>query len=357
MVDIVTFDPQQHLTRWEAFILSSYQNPNYVLLSPDYLRWQFLDNPANDTGGYTLWLVIHRNAVVAQLGYVPFQGISPDGERFPGAYPINLIVLPEYRSAGLGPIMLSRLLKQTPCVLNPGSSEAGASLCMGLGMHDLGILRRYIAVTDAVAARTLAADGHLPSGLQPIDLSGSPFRSDVVTLLPDGVSAFSVPAPVYGAERSRAFLRWRYETHPGFRYEFLLSNNCQSVLVLHEERESGTGVLVIRVVDFLAAADDQDALLGTLLRTAQQRKAAIVDFFCSVDCYDDSLKRAGFFNEAEHKDIRIAALFQPLDFRKTGIRVLASHPTGLPTSAKDWYVAKGDSDQDRPNDKRLIPSA
>ena len=50
------------------------RTPNYVLLSPDYLRWQFLDNPANDTGGYTLWLVIHRDAVVAQLGYVPFQG-------------------------------------------------------------------------------------------------------------------------------------------------------------------------------------------------------------------------------------------------------------------------------------------
>ena len=104
--------------------------------------------------------------------------------------------------------------------------------------------------------------------------------------LPDGISSFSFPAPVYGAERSREFLRWRYETHPGFRYEFLLSDNLKSVLVFHEERESGTGVLVIRVVDFLAAADDQDALLGRLLRIAQERKAAIVDFFCSLDCYD-----------------------------------------------------------------------
>ena len=227
MVDIVTFDPEQHLPPWETFIVSSYQNPNYVLLSLDYLRWQFFDNPANDTGGYTLWLVIHRDEVVAQLGYVPFNGISPDGGRFAGAYPINLIVSPEYRSAGLGAIMLNRLLKQTPCVLNPGSSEAGAALCIGFGMHDLAILRRYIAVTDAEAARALAADGRLPTGLREFEVGRSPSRAGAVTRLPEGSSAFSFPVPVYGAERSLEFMRWRYENHPGFDYEFLVSENLK----------------------------------------------------------------------------------------------------------------------------------
>jgi hypothetical protein len=57
MVDIVTFAPDQHWAAWERFVVASYGSPNYVLLSPPYLRWQFLENPANDTGGYTLWLV------------------------------------------------------------------------------------------------------------------------------------------------------------------------------------------------------------------------------------------------------------------------------------------------------------
>ena len=145
-MDIVSFDPTVHRPRWDDFIVASYRNPNYVMLSPTFLRWQFLDNPANRTGGYTLWVVEQKEEIVAQLGFVPFLGLTPSGEHIQGAYPINLMVRPEYRSVGLGAILLRRLLKQFPCLVNPGVNEAGAALGEGLGMTNLGFLRRYVAV-------------------------------------------------------------------------------------------------------------------------------------------------------------------------------------------------------------------
>ena len=163
MVDVVTYDPEAHGDAWRKFIVEAYKNPNYVLLSPAFLRWQFLDNPANKTGAHTLWVVEHDGAVIAQLGIVPFVGSAPDGERFDGAYPINLIVRPDYQAVGLGAVLMNRLLKETSCVLNPGSSEAGATLCAGLGMQDLGCLRRYVLATDLERAQALATDGRLPS--------------------------------------------------------------------------------------------------------------------------------------------------------------------------------------------------
>lgn len=355
MVDIVTFDPDRHLIAWSAFVADSYRNPNYVLLSPAFLRWQFLDNPANATGGYTLWLVVHQDAVVAQLGFVPFIGRTPGGERFNGAYPINLIVRPDYRASGLGVIILNKLIKQSACVLNPGSSEAGATLCMGLGMRDLGTLRRSIAILDERGARALALEGRLPAGVTAAPAPNGAASVTALPRLPTGApERFAFPAPAYGAERSRDFLRWRYERHPAFRYEFLLSEDRESLLVFHEEREPGTGALVLRIVDLLAHGPAQAALLRAVLALGRQRGAVLADFFCSLSCYDAALGDAGFFNEAAQAgDARIAALFQPLDFRKTGIRVLVAGPAGAHDQAA-WYVAKGDSDQDRPNDARAI---
>jgi hypothetical protein len=100
MVDPVNFEPQLHRRIWEDFIVSSYANATYVALSPEFLRWQFLDNPANKTGAYTLWLAVHNGEVVAQLGFIPFMGIAPDGTVFKGAYPVNLMARPEFRSTG-----------------------------------------------------------------------------------------------------------------------------------------------------------------------------------------------------------------------------------------------------------------
>jgi GNAT superfamily N-acetyltransferase len=357
-MDIVSFDPTLHRPRWEEFIVASYRDPNYVLLSHAFLRWQFLDNPANRTGGYTLWLVAQREEIVAQLGFVPFLGVTPSGEHLQGAYPINLMVRPEYRSAGLGAILLGRLLRQFPCLVNPGVNQAAAALGEGLGMTNLGFLRRYVAVIDARGARTLAVDGRLPAGVAEAEGRAATAHVIAATRMPEETAAgFRFPQPVYGALRNRDFLRWRYESHPAFIYEFLLSGDCRSVLVFHEEREKGAGALILRVVDVLAQPEHQLALLCAVVRAARARGAAIVDFFCSVGYFDAALKTAGFFDEAEHGDGRIAALFQPLDFRKTGIRVLASCPGWSNGSLADWYITKADSDQDRPNDWRAVGDA
>ena len=352
-MDIAEFDPIVHRPRWDDFIVASYRNPNYVLLSSGFLRWQFLENPANRTGGYTLWIVEQKGEIVAQLGFVPFQGILRSGERIVGAYPINLMVSPEFRSVGLGAILLSRLLKRFPCLVNPGVNDAGAALGEGLGMTNLGFLHRHIAIVDMQAAQGLAFQRRVPQGVK--EAKPKPASVIATTKIPiEAGRSYAFPQPAHGALRDRDFLRWRYEQHPAFAYEFLFSSDFSSVLVFHEERERETGALVLRVVDLLARPEDQLALLSAVVGAGQERGAAIVDFFCSLDCYPPALSAAGFFDEAKHSDGHFAALFQPLDFRRTSIRVLASCPGWNQGRLEDWYITKADSDQDRPNDSREI---
>ena len=176
------------------------------------------------------------------------------------------------------------------------------------------------------------------------------------TKVPDEAGAgFAFPQPAYGAERNREFLRWRYESHPAFTYEFLFSSDYRSVLVFHEERETENGVLVLRVVDVLARP--RASALRCFLRSCLPGKNAgrlSSIFFAALIACRPALGAAGFFDEAEHGDGHIAALFQPLDFRKTAIRVLASCPGWSEGRLEDWYITKADSDQDRPNDRRAI---
>lgn len=355
MVDIAVFNRDLHSRKWEDFILSSYENPDYVLLSPQFLRWQFLDNPANTTGAYTLWLALHNGAVVAQLGFVPFGGAAPSGEPFEGVYPINLMARPEYRATGLGVMLLRKLLKETPVVLNPGANQAGSAVAKGLGMQDLGCLQRFIHVVDPEAARALTVNGRLPAFAVGAAgrVSSAVTRHDAIitTCIPPGApESFQPPAATYLAARSRSFFRWRYENHPAFDYQFILSRDLQSVLVFHEERETSSGALAIRIVDFLSDERHQDQLLNAVIQAARTRGAAIVDFYCSMNCYNSVLDRLSFFTEEEYETDRIAALFQPLDFRDASIRVIASQPKEN-ISLRDWYITKADSDQDRPNSR------
>jgi hypothetical protein len=222
-------------------------------------------------------------------------------------------------------------------------------------MRDLGLLQRYVALLDPAAACRLAQDERLPTGIAAAPEGAEP-ASDLrpARRLPETMPPLPFPAPAYGAERNLAYLRWRYERHPGFCYEFLLTSDLQGLLVFHEEREPQTGALVLRIVELLAHGAAQDRLLAAALRAARARGAALVDFYCSLDCHDAALRRAGFFVEAEHPDGRIAALFQPLDFRKLGIRTMVGVSPAQAASPAAWYVTKGDSDQDRPNDRRAI---
>jgi hypothetical protein len=279
-------------------------------------------------------------------------GKTSEGETFRGAYPINLMALPEYRDSGLGVILLSRLLREKTCLVNPGANQAGSALGRGLGMQDLGCLDRHICVTNVAAARALALQGRLPAVVERVGQAAVPsaYVMAMGRLPAETPESFFPPVPACRAERNRDFFRWRYETHPAFTYEFVLSPDLASVLVFHEERERSTGALIIRIVDLLAREEHQDALLGAVVQAAKERGAAMVDFFCSLGCYDASLMRAGFFDEAKHKDGRIAALFQPLDFRDASICVLVSDSPGKAS----WYITKADSDQDRPNDKNAV---
>lgn len=350
MIEAEVFDPARHDEAWRLFVEKSYDNRDYVLLSRRYFDWQFLYNPANETDRHTFWVIRQGDRIIGQLGIVPFIGRHASGALFRGAYPINLMVDPEYQSFGLGAVLMKQFASSYEGIVNSGSSRAGAEVCIALGMTDFGALPRHVFVLNgAQAAPFHAAERQMDISL----CSLRPAHSfDLSQSLPMG---YSLPrrTAATGADRSLDYLTWRYGNHPVFTYEYLIDRGSSAMVIFRQEKEATTGLSLIRVVELLGERDAIGPLLAVLVRYAEDKENVLIDAYCSDAQMILALSDAGF--DYENPDLPgFATLFNPLDHRRSHIHVLAAcrgHDVGAFSS---WYVTRGDSDQDRPASARSI---
>lgn len=350
---IVNYMPEIHSRIYKDFIRDSYGSDDYVLLSDEYLKWQFLDNPFNETADYTLKLFIKDDRILGQLGLIPVKLKMPGNNTINACYPINLIVKPELRSLGIGFFLLKDSMRDYGVLINPGSSAEGEKLCKGLGMKLMGFLNRYVYVLSKGKAR-LIFDGDI-SALN--ELKNAKRKKTVSKINPSAFSlpsgdifqAFGVDYFPFHAIRDREFLMWRYMEHPFFEYRFIFSDDNKGLLIYREEIEPATGVKVWRIVELIAAEDNCKNILKHIIDTAFDSDVTIIDFICCFMTYDKVFKSMGFLSEELDAVKGFAYLFQPLDFRKTGIRLLISSREGMNYDMNQWYITKGDSDQDRAN--------
>jgi GNAT superfamily N-acetyltransferase len=350
---IVHFRPEMHAKMYKDFIRDAYGRDDYVLLSDRYLKWQFLDNPFNGTSDYTLKLFIKDGHILGQIGLIPVTVKMPGNHTTSACYPVNLVVRPEMRSLGIGFFLLKDSMRDYGMFINPGSSADGEKVCKGLGMKPMGCLNRYVYILSKEKARLIfngdittlnkfKNERHGKAALTEESLAFSLPSEDVF-------QAFGIDYFPYHVIRDREFLTWRYIHHPFFQYRFIFSDDNKGLLIYREEIEPATGIKVWRIIEFVAAQDNCKNLLERIIDKAFDSDVTMIDFICSFLAYDNAFKSEGFLSEDVDAAGGFAYLFQPLDFRKTGIRLLISDIENMNYDMNRWYITKGDSDQDRPN--------
>jgi len=350
MVEIVQYDPDQHHRMLRDFLLVTYPNPDYVMHSVRFLRWQYFDNPTNCSGEYTLKVVINKRKIIGQLGIIPINILEKTGLIFCGAYPVNLMVLSGAQSFGLGALLMRHLLQSTPYIVNLGSSVEGLRLCSSLGMHDKGCLTRFIRVIDSECARTLHSNGIFDVTDCSRSKSGS--NCTISSVLPSDLCLKAMPTNA--VIRDVSYLKWRYADHPTFKYLFAYPSTLDAVLVFRLEDVMDMQFKVCRIVDFIGAPQDMECLLGTVVDHAERCGAVLCDFYCSLpEKFSQILNTAGFIQENPDSVANFASLFQPLSFHKTRIRFLLGGKA-FKSATQDFYLTKGDSDQDRPNSAKQV---
>lgn len=344
--------------RLESFFTAMYP-PGYALTMNERLfEWQFLDTPAagqeKDAARYHFKLALRGDAIIGCLGYVPVV-FALGGRRLRGAWTANWMVDPEFRRMGIGPLLLRELMRSVEVTAAVGLAADARSILPRMGWTDFGSLTRYVAVLDRAAAASLTAGGEL-EGATAADGSRR-VRHNV-----EAVAEFDDSADVLwqelacgraATERSSQFLNWRYAQHPVFRYRLLTARadrRLSGLAVYRIEQVRDRDTRVARIVELLGDADAIEALADTVLAEMLAEGIAFADFFCAGHGLTPVLDRVGLVTGPGTPADQLPMLLQPLDHRRATIPFMAYlGQSDAAATIHDWYVTKGDGDQDRPN--------
>jgi hypothetical protein len=340
--------------------LARVYRPDYILCNNEALfRWQFGEVTSGNGTVYRLKLAQVEDEIVGCLGYIPVD-VSLGGQLVRGAWMVNWMVDPLQRRLGLGPLLMREVTSQFDVALNVGPNRDARDLLGRMGWTDFGELARYVCVLDIRAAGALTrtgklqwpliaprpGEGKLPPGTN-IKLVSR--FCDEATQLWDEVWGQQAA----GTRRSTEFLNRRYADHPSFNYrlfELHQRGRLSGMAVYRVEQVQDMPVRLGRIVEFISKADGEEYLLRALLDDARAQEIAAVDFFCSSRRFSRLMARQGFLRGEDAAASQLPTLFQPIDWRRQGISFVA-YLRNLPKTiaVRDWYVTKGDGDQDRPN--------
>ena len=345
----------EHLADVQRFLARVYR-PDYVLrINEALFGWQFGRSP--ESGQYTLKLALIDGKIIGCLGYIPIE-VSLGEHPARGAWVANWMVDPKKRRLGLGPLLMREVVRQHEVTLNVGPNRDARDILTRMGWTDFGDLNRYVCVLDVEATATLTETGRLEwpveASLQEESLQATTVRlvkrfSDDATQLWDRVWGKSAA----GTRRSAEFLNWRYAHHPVFDYRLFEAHyrgRLSGFAIYHVEQVRDMPVRVGRIVDLVCEAEVEESLLRVVLDDARSQGVALLDFFCSSQRFSTLMAQHCFLPGEDEAVAQIPILFQPIDHRRTGIPFMAylgNFPDA--TRSLDWYVTKGDGDQDRPN--------
>ena len=330
--------------------------PGHVLSSSDaFIRWQFGWTSA---GNCSVKVVFQDGQMVATLGYIP-TNVTLHGETVRGAWVVNWIVDPEQRRLGLGPMLMREVMRQFDVTLNVGPGADARELLGRMRWTNFGELPRYVRVLDPVAAsRVIGFQVETPSkGVAAADAAVSVRRIDRFAESAGSLWNRFARSHVAGGCRTSEYLNWRYVDHPAFEYR--LFEACRNgvltgLAVYRLERVLESPVTIGRIVELICVEDAGEALLHAVVEDARGH-AALVDFFCTLSRYQALMQAAGFSDSSEPWIAAVPTVFQPIDRRRTGIPFMADL-TKANNADADWYVTKGDADQDRPSHAQSVHS-
>jgi acyl carrier protein/GNAT superfamily N-acetyltransferase len=344
----------------KAFIAKSY-GAGYVLgINDAYFRWQYGGTPVSQANDYHLRLAIVDGQIAGCLGYIPVE-ISLGGRVLHGNWLANWMVDPDQRHLGLGPLLVREVTRQFEVTLALGPNKDARDILERMGWTDFGLLPRYVRVLDIDRARLLTETGELDWPGPATSTGGHPAPGATIRLV-DRLDQRATQLWdqclekshwTAGTRRTADFLNWRYADHPQFPYRLFEARHqgrLTGLAVYRIEQARGLSVRVGRLVEFISEPEFEAQLLSAVLDDARSHEAAAIDFFCTSHQMKSVMMQHGFLPGDHEAAKQIPILYQPINRRRAGIRFMADlQNVNGAGDVHQWYVAKADGDQDRPN--------
>jgi GNAT superfamily N-acetyltransferase len=328
--------------------------------SDAWWHWQ-ADNPEQHGPELQAWISRRDGAIVGGQGGVPFR--LKEGDRIlPASWAVDLMVEPEWRLRGVGPVLTEALTRANELTAALGISDDAHRALLRGGWRDLGVLTTYIRPRDvawsarqaglqerrAVAARALAHPALILSRLG-TGLVARAMRTELRLMhrfdeRVDQVWRGASPTYAVLAVRDHRMLSWRFDAVPNEdqcrRYYLMQGGRVRGYVVTRVEPMRGRPVLVI--LDYLASPRWVLPLLAHVNGLPEARSTAATVCQTLSPGNDVAFHAAGYLRVGAAAGLRA---FSPA--AGTPFRFMVFQGDGPERRAHDrrqWFVTRGDSD-------------
>jgi GNAT superfamily N-acetyltransferase len=365
------------------FIDTHWQHGHVLAQDASLLRWQFdqTRTRANTLQGLSVLLAWQGDRIVGMLGLIYFD-FNIRGIVSPGVWLSHWLAIPESRADGVGLKLLWAVHDLGyDAIFVLGVNSTARKVYSALGFELLPCMPRWIGVFDV--GKTALLLGEASPGTKVTNLddicaqycvhmgrkASGDLNVDVVEWNESFVAAWDyfwageIAPTLLSPTKHSSYLKWRYIDHPTFKYEIRLALEAATrkvlgLAVFRVERIRERDERVLRVLEFLATPEAENALALSLIRFGQSHNTIFADFHCTSGRAARALELIGFRRHlpAENQ-AGFPARFQPLEpghFEIGGAFWLSASlrrklGPGQLLISNDFYITKSDGDQDRPN--------
>lgn len=325
-------------------------------LNRERWQWQYEDNPHCPGEGPEIWVAKQDGDVLGQYATMPVR-LKIKDHIVRASWGMDVMVRSSIQRKGIGSRLFLYWDRHVEASLGLGLSLASYTLFQKLQWEDVGPVPCYTRILDPTALLSRRV-GRVPaimmSSFAKLLLGAAfPSRASSATS-PGSIEIRGLETPFgesfdrlwerastgfdFAAERTAAYLEWKYHRAPHVEYEIfqaLRGNDVAGFIVLRPAETSG--VRLGLVVDLFAHPEDRDALDALIDRAAEwgrEKQVARLQTFTLDQRIARRFRYKGFFEIGSPMQfcLRIRSEYADESF---------FHDTSR------WHVAFGDSDQDR----------
>jgi hypothetical protein len=254
---------------------------------------------------------------------------------------------------------MKRLMELYPIVAGQGASVMNKKIVEAMGHEFVPIIPKMVGVID----RSLIQD-----------LLQEPHRFNKNLSIPANISKQKGPQSLtqevnwkeysnikFGTLRDADYIYRKYLVNPFLEYELITAGDQRTqTIVILRIIQTNLGFKVARIVEFFGPnISDYESqwkeALDEILILANKRECAYIDFYSTSSMINKFLTEMGFYEDNEGV---LPSLLDPVEMsRKSQNLELFVDPSlkaAESISIKDFFVTRGDGDQDRPNESYEI---
>ncbi len=332
------------------FIDAHWKKGHILATSAELFRWQHASREDDSKINFVLATDPRNREIQAILGYIPLKHFDPSLRRT-DIFLAMWKVRADVKLPGLGLSLLTSLQKSTSADLIAviGLSQMVVGIYRAIG-YEVGQLRHHVLFSPTVECFRIASGvttAMRPSKARPsgrlITQSAGTLPELVLQADIDRICEQRLP------RKSWTYLCARYSNHPAYAYQFsFFVEESQTKCMFVWRKIAVNGSAALRIVDLLGDESVLERCTGDLHELLDAHQAEYLD----IDHWGvapESLARAGFIDRRQEPSLVVPGHFEPFESRN--IDVGFCYKIFNNSNEGGVRLLRGDSDQDRPNQR------